>query len=490
MASASAMEVDDVDDGSTEENSGLVCIEYPGVVQNPEKAIKTLGGLRNIGQVVSEPNRRLELRFRPDDIYCKPTCGERHSCPSFVIRVKRKRLKAHLRGKSDKPEYINTTENLGMITSCFRFSNLCDFQYLPTEKTESGEHRSIYSEVFFNKLVPSSWVERDTPAPLFLPPAVFSRMDVPQDYQFRREASSEKSGSMPQNIIGRTRQRRSHHAIFVTYDVDKVPDGPRDIAINHMKIKFIDKERFTQVEKMFTDERPIWSKNALIAITRIAPDRLKFMLPALAYYFTTGPWRNQWIRFGYDPRSDPSAGKYQTLDYRIRVQGGARHKIAAKRSYANYLLPYKATNWSKPKTSLISKSSFPGASSSFAAGAAATEDPQETEEEVDARNDVYIFRKGRIPPSRQMFYQYCDIQIEDAQKLLESSGSTECCEKSGWYVSGTEEKLRDLITDLINQHISHQRLKELDETGGEEFEEGEANNESGENTSEQESDVE
>ena len=40
--------------------------------------------------------------------------------------------------------------------------------------------------------------------------------------QFRREAITEKADGAPHNIIGRTRQRRSHHAIFVTYDVDKV----------------------------------------------------------------------------------------------------------------------------------------------------------------------------------------------------------------------------------------------------------------------------
>ena len=58
----------------------MVCIEYPGVVENPEKAVRTLGGLDNIGLVLSEPNRRLELRFRSEDVYCKPTCGERHQC--------------------------------------------------------------------------------------------------------------------------------------------------------------------------------------------------------------------------------------------------------------------------------------------------------------------------------------------------------------------------------------------------------------------------
>ena len=232
----------------------------------------------------------------------------------------------------------------------------------------------------------------------------FKLFNVYLFYKFRREASSEKSSGTPHNIIGRTRQRRSHHAIFVTYDVEKVPENPRDIAISHIKIKFIDKERFDIVEKNFK-ERPIWSKNALHAITRIASDRLKFILPALAYYFTTGPWRNQWIRFGYDPRLDSSAGKYQTLDYRVRLQGGARHKVAAKRSYANYLLPYKATNWSKPRTSLINKSAFPGAENER------KNEEVETEEDREKMIDVFKFRKGRIPPYRQMFYQYCDIEV-------------------------------------------------------------------------------
>lgn len=430
---------------------GLVCIEYPGVVQNPERAIRTMGGLKNIGLVLSEPNRRLELRFRVDDIYCKPTCGERHQCSSFVIKVKRKKLKS---GIKNKPEYIHTTQFVGPVTSCFRFNNLCDFQYLPMQRGDAGQpqHVSIYPQVFFNKLVGSEWIEQQ--APLFIPPAVFSRMDVPQDYQYRRETTSDKNIGTPHNIIGRTRQRRSHHAIFVTYDVDKVPDSPREVALKQMKIKFIDKERFATVEKMF-DQRPVWSKNALNAVTRITSDRLKFILPALAYYFTTGPWRNQWIKFGYDPRLDATAGQYQTLDYRVRLQGGARHKVAAKRSYANYLLPYKAVNWSKPRTSLINKSSFPGAENSV-------DIEEETEEDREKLLDVYLFRKGRIPPYRQMFYQYVDIQVEAVQQILSESVSTTCSERSGWFVTGTEERLRNLLTEVINTHISQERLKEIE----------------------------
>ena len=67
------------------------------------------------------------------------------------------------------------------------------------------------------------------------------------------------------------------------------------------------------------------------------------------------------------------------------MQAGARHKVAAKRSYANYLLPYKAVNWSKPRTSLINKASFPGMDSS-------TPEEVETDEDREKLLDVYLFR--------------------------------------------------------------------------------------------------
>ena len=49
----------------------LVCVEYPGIVRDTERMLATLGGLHNIAQVLEEPNRRLELRLRPEDIFSK-----------------------------------------------------------------------------------------------------------------------------------------------------------------------------------------------------------------------------------------------------------------------------------------------------------------------------------------------------------------------------------------------------------------------------------
>ena len=50
----------------------------------------------------------------------------------------------------------------------------------------------------------------------------------------------------------------------------------------------------------------------------MTPDHYKVVLPTVAYFFTTGPWRSLWVKMGYDPKKDPSAKKYQLVDFRVR----------------------------------------------------------------------------------------------------------------------------------------------------------------------------
>jgi general transcription factor 3C polypeptide 5 (transcription factor C subunit 1) len=167
------------------ELAGLVCVEYPGVAESPDRVVETLGGLETLAQVLEEPNRRLELRFRPEDVFSKPACGERQPGASFLVRVKRRRLRPG-RESAGKPAELHQTTIEGAVTDCFKFGSLADFQYLCMAK-EDGDagHKSIYPEVYFGSsgLVTTDWL--DSPAPLFLPPAAFSRMDLPQDYQYR-----------------------------------------------------------------------------------------------------------------------------------------------------------------------------------------------------------------------------------------------------------------------------------------------------------------
>ena len=45
------------------------------------------------------------------------------------------------------------------------------------------------------------------------------------------------------------------------------------------------------------------------------------------------------------------------------------------------------------------------------------------------------------------------------------SGSEVCNEKSGWYVQGTEDRLREALTGSINRQLAKQREEEMEEEG-------------------------
>jgi len=62
-----------------------------------------------------------------------------------------------------------------------------------------------------------------------------------------------------------------------------------------------------------------------------------------------------------------------------------------------------------------------------------------------------------VPPYRQMFYQYGDIQLAAAQEILAESRGEVCMEKSGWFVSGTEDRLREVLTQSINRQLARER---------------------------------
>jgi general transcription factor 3C polypeptide 5 (transcription factor C subunit 1) len=73
-------------------------------------------------------------------------------------------------------------------------------------------------------------------------------------------------------------------------------------------------------------ERPLWSKIAIGFRTRINDALLKYkfcliilsefyriIMAKYAFYIMSGPWGRLWCSFGYDPRKDPNARKYQSL---------------------------------------------------------------------------------------------------------------------------------------------------------------------------------
>nr|XP_046231839.1 general transcription factor 3C polypeptide 5 [Scatophagus argus] len=429
----------------------LVCVEYPAVVTRVNKMLETLGGEQAVSKTFANPNRRLELRYRPRDPFCHPLCGNRFSSSNLLLRVRRR-----VRKNNPKDAEISM-DILGVIGTTYKFQGLADFQYLAVH-SEGGKDVSLYDKIILQKVENQEFFER--PMPYFLPPAIFSRLDSPVDYFYRPEIQPKSNtGQMPfnkKNVIGLTRARRPHNAIFVSFADATVPSECLEAArINWKRVcqKEHDKQAEEHLKKMF-ESRPIWSRNAVKANINIQPDKLKLLLPVLAYYMVTGPWRSLWVRLGYDPRKSSESKKYQLLDFRIRCSTKHGYSLSdmpvkPKRSALNYNLPITVNKACPQPASVMELPAQEGPSTS--------REPVPVSYQL--KESSYIFREGMLPPHRQMFYQLCDLDVESIKQVIEhNSGNEQACdERDGWCPLGTKDKLRDIISAMIKKVIRAQK---------------------------------
>ncbi|NWH66151.1 TF3C5 factor, partial [Geococcyx californianus] len=249
-----------------------------------------------------------------------------------------------------------------------------------------------------------------------------------------------------ENLIGLSRARRPNNAIFVNFDDEGTPTEPLDAAVQNWKkvcTNPVDKKAEEELRKLF-EVRPVWSRNAVKANISVHPDKLKLLLPYLAYYMLTGPWRSLWVRFGYDPRKHPEAKIYQVLDFRIRC--GMKY---GKRTQTTETLSLLSLSHTVSVHDLKQ-----GLGTSGASGA-----KKSASSTYKLKESIYIFREGALPPYRQMFYQLCDLNVESLQKIIHRNDGTEleCTERDGWCLSKTSDDLRDSMSLMIKQMIRSTR---------------------------------
>ncbi|XP_019396405.1 PREDICTED: general transcription factor 3C polypeptide 5 [Crocodylus porosus] len=441
----------------------LVCVEYPGLVRDVEKMLRTLGGEDGVSRIYADPSKRLELYFRPQDPYCHPACANRFPTSTMLLKVTRRRRmpRAPEAGEAPPPpEATFEMQILGVVTTVYKFQGMSDFQYLAMHSGPDGKQTSMYDKVLMLKPEKEEFYNRELP--LYIPPPIFSRLDTPVDYYYRPDTHHREGYNNPQvsaeNLIGLSRARRPHNAIFVNFDDEETPDKPLEAAVQNWKkvcTNPVDKKVEEDLRKLF-EIRPVWSRNAVKANISVHPDKLKLLLPYLAYYMLTGPWRSLWVRFGYDPRKHSEAKIYQVLDFRIRC--GMKYGYApndmpvkAKRSTYNYSLPITIK---KPVSHTVSIQDL-----KQGLGSSSTSSAKKTSSRYKLKDSMYIFQEGALPPYRQMFYQLCDLNVESLQKIIHRNDGmeAECSERDGWCLPKTSDDLRDTMSLMIKQTIRSTR---------------------------------
>ncbi|KAL2099541.1 hypothetical protein ACEWY4_003935 [Coilia grayii] len=429
----------------------LVCVEYPGIFSNVDKMLDTVGGERGVSKTYSDSMKRLELRFRPKDPYCHPVYGNRYPSTNLLLRIRR-RVR-----KGDREEVQISMEILGVIETTYKFQAMADIQYLAAHSKPDKTWTSLYNKVILRQPEKKEFFDQNVP--LFLPPPIFSRLDSSIDYYYRPDIQHKEGCGPPvassENLIGLSRARRPHNAIFVPFEEKDVPSEPLEAAkLNWKKVSIhaSDKRVEEEIRQLF-ERRPIWSRNAVKANIDVHPEKLKLLLPYVAYYMLTGPWRSLWVRFGYDPRKNPEAKIYQVLDFRVRC--GMKHGYAAgdmpvkaKRSAYHYSL-YTSFNKSGPPPASLKDITEENLGSSR----------KPDEPRYKLKESIYRFHEGMLPPYRQMFYQLCDLEVDQIQSIIHrNDGKEEACdERDGWCVARTGDELRDIMSLMIKKTIRESR---------------------------------
>lgn len=108
----------------------------------------------------------------------------------------------------------------------------------------------------------------------------------------------------------------------VAYDVDSVPNGPADDLTPVASLEPA-MQRLIEGARLLFEQRPIWTRRALrnnLSLTdwnTVGSNSAKYIFQYVGYIWASGPWRDALVKFGIDPRKDPSYRIYQTMMFML-----------------------------------------------------------------------------------------------------------------------------------------------------------------------------
>ncbi|EEB08214.2 transcription factor tfiiic complex a box associated subunit sfc1 [Schizosaccharomyces japonicus yFS275] len=358
----------------------FVSIEHPGILKSVENGCATLGGLSTIQQATERAaknpkNAVLELRMRPNDNYEHPVQARLRPKNNILVRVHKQNGKAQC---------------LGRIKWGFNFRNIADFQYNTSKseflsRVDSTLRTLDYETVpkFYISLQPAMRESLDVP-----PPPVFSQTVIPHHYNYLQNPhvgriSLPDGKSRLVNLRGAARI----WTIMIGMDAERVPTE------RHAEVKkepnAIVQDVLKELAPLF-EKRPMWTRRGILEnISAASHSNLKYALPYVSYLWASGPFRDAFTRFGYDPRKDSVSAKYQTLFFKFKVN------------------------------------------------------------EEHTGSGSYIFDGTTLYPKTRI-YQICDITDPLVKSLLQDAPLHSTCHPTeGWYKSGRLNKVRDVMREKL-----------------------------------------
>lgn len=433
-----------------------ISVEYPMKVNDVERATSMVGGSDKIAQCFIDPEVSLQLKLRPDDRYSHPISSAKVTPGENVllkVRVPKRLLQEHhgdIRAtlkECQEKEKKYEIEPVGLLGKTFRFRSLADFQVLPrssqfTQNFEKSLNVGDLSEIkSFAADIKREFDSKQSydNIDMDIPPLVrYARTDVPFNYRYSGNLLLDSKGEWQNKAV-------KLHTIFVNWGdpppqtYDPVLQEEYEKAVkDYAELKetqrpqladetpvFFFLECIKLLRKLF-DMKPVWLRRH---IHWMLPEKfrtqLRYALPYVAYTTTKGPWRQSFIRFGYDPAHDPNAAIYQ---------------VEAFRSNRNHVTDDEVKSMIDTDEDICI---IPRTLSEY------------TKEFEDPDSEINKLHIGKVPrqfffdgehPATVVSFQVGDIVDADVDRILSTSKlEPSCGEGSGWYDWKTICRLRSVV---------------------------------------------
>ncbi|KAK1655229.1 RNA polymerase III transcription factor IIIC subunit-domain-containing protein [Colletotrichum phormii] len=339
-------------------------VEIPMVVMNLDRTEKAFGNVSSFQNILDSERNTIPFYLNPESPFRRPIMSHSATSHNVVLKVtvpkrtgrKRKRgtdgpwegevdmrdvprasptaEAIYSRSRLDNPKLLRRkmrdnidsygVEAVGVIKHTHRFRGMADFHW--------GLEQSPFISRFMNQVMPGDITKmRDFkfidgvdkgPNVDIVPPPVWTPMTLPFIYNYSQNpyVRTELDQTGQAQLINT--QLPTLIGYFLKADQYPIPPGPQTPYDGS------DEEVTYCIARMLEamEERPIWTRRSLMnklgSVVRNA-NVMKRCVGYVGYQFRGGPWRDAIIRYGVDPRNDPSFRTYQTMIFNMRkLQAG------------------------------------------------------------------------------------------------------------------------------------------------------------------------
>ncbi|KAI8800362.1 RNA polymerase III transcription factor IIIC subunit-domain-containing protein [Cladochytrium replicatum] len=421
-------------------------IEFPGFFDTHEKAVAALGGAKAIDKALNAEPGSLELRFG-ESPFSHPIFGDFKETGNVILKVTTRKRKvrsasdnASDKGKRRDPgEVIRKAEIVGCAVKTCRFRALADFQVVVPPTDPLTVLKKALDSFDVESLLNFKFEDDKGPVPYIrnMPPPIFTQTQWSLDYGYLQNPAikkvlvQQKENEAP--VVQLVNSSRSQKFVVVSVDPngkEKIPtEPPPEIASQIDKVSPAILDRYREL----FESRPVWLRLPLLNTlkTKEEMDSFKLVVPLVAYVMQKGPWRETWVRYGYNPTKDKNARFFQLFDMR-------NVKTAARTPRASRMRGYASVDVPKP---------IEGGASSLGEAIARS---QETKSSDSSTSHIF---DGVSYNDSVGFYQLIDVTDPDLTKMINTKKNIRkiCDEKDGWFERSHFENMREVLKKKIHK---------------------------------------